>query len=102
MHVVQRAREVGIRMALGARRREVLALFGRDTLRIALAGLTVGLVIATAAVGTATRFVPGIAAIDALSFLAVAVVLLGVALVAGLLPARRAARLDPTITLRAD
>jgi len=100
--VGQRLREIGIRMALGARRAQVLRLVLAQGLRLALAGVAIG-----AAAGAAlTRFLGsllyGVSPMDPAVFAAVAAGLAGVMLLASWLPARRAARLEPFEALRQD
>ena len=100
--VARRTREVGVRMALGARRHQVLAMVLRDGMRTTVLALCIGLVIA----GLATRLLAsqlfGVSATDPLTFTAVPVLLGLVALAACYLPARRASRVDPIVALRAD
>jgi putative ABC transport system permease protein len=100
--VAQRQREVGIRMALGARPGHVLALIVRQGMRPALLGLVAGIF---AAAGL-TRFMRSllfqVSANDPLVFIGVALVLALVAAAACFFPARRAAHLDPVITLRSE
>ncbi|HKE91854.1 MAG TPA: ABC transporter permease [Gemmatimonadales bacterium] len=100
--VVQRTREVGIRMALGARRVEVVRLVLRRGLAVIAIALAVGL---TAALGLAPllrRQLFGVVPLDPVTFMAVPLVLTAVALVACYLPARRAAAVDPMVALRTE
>jgi predicted permease len=100
--VAQGTREIGIRIALGATPRTVTALVLRGGLALGAAGVSLGLLLALAL----TRFVGsllfGVAGTDPLTFLAGAVLLGASALLASYLPARRAARVDPMLSLRAD
>ena len=98
--VSRRTREVGIRMALGARHADVLGLVVGEGLRLALIGVAVGLAVALAV----TRFLGGmlyrVSPTDPLTFVLVPAVLTAVAVVASYLPARRASRVDPLTALR--
>jgi len=98
--VAQRTHEIGIRMALGAHPREVVKLVVKDGAKLAVAGLVIG-VIAAAAV---TRFMKslffGVASTDPATLVGVVILLMTVALLACYVPARRAARVDPTVALR--
>jgi ABC-type antimicrobial peptide transport system permease subunit len=100
--VSQRTREIGIRMALGAQRPAVLGLIIGQGLRLTALGLVLGL----AAAAATTRVFAGLlyqtAPTDPVSFFAAAVVLVGAALAACWLPARRATRVDPIDALRAE
>ncbi|HEX5438074.1 MAG TPA: ADOP family duplicated permease [Gemmatimonadaceae bacterium] len=100
--VAERTHEIGIRMALGAREESVLRQVVMQGLRATLAGLVVGLVGALAATRALATLLYGVEPRDPLTFAAVAALLLAVALVASWLPARRAARVDPIIALRAE
>jgi predicted permease len=100
--VVQRTREVGIRMALGARRQEVVRLVLRRGLSVIALALAVGLAAALGLAPLLRRQLYGVAPLDPVTFLAVPLVLTGVALVACYLPARRAAAVDPVVALRTD
>ncbi|MEE8525435.1 MAG: ABC transporter permease [Thermoanaerobaculia bacterium] len=100
--VSRRAREIGVRMALGARRRDVSALMVRDGLRLTAIGLAVGLAGATAVSRALESWLYGIPAIDFPTFVGVPLLLILVAAFASLLPARRASRTDPMTVLRAE
>jgi ABC-type antimicrobial peptide transport system permease subunit len=101
-NVAQRTREIGIRMALGAARHDVLWLVIRDGVGLAAAGCIVGLIAAVALVRLLARLLYGVTATDPLTLGATAAALLAVALLASWLPARRAAKVDPMIALRAE
>jgi putative ABC transport system permease protein len=98
--VSQRSRELGIRMALGADRREILRLVIGQGARMIVAGLAVGLLAALAVARALSSLLFGVGTVDPLSFAAVSAVLAAVALVACWLPAVRAARVDPLHVLR--
>jgi putative ABC transport system permease protein len=100
--VSQRTQEIGIRMAMGAARRDVLRLILLQHLRPALAGLALGLVGAVILSRSLQSLLFGVGATDPATFLLVAVLLLLVAAAACWLPARRATRVDPLIALRAE
>jgi len=98
--VTRRTREIGIRMALGATRESIAGLILREAVRLAAVGVVIGLVAAFAVDRLVASLLYGVGAADPLVF-AVAVLLLAlVALVAGGLPARRAAGVDPVVALR--
>jgi predicted permease len=98
--VNQRTREIGIRVALGAQRLDVIRIFVRQGLHLAGLGVGVGTVGTLAAAPVLSSLLIGVTASDPLSYLAVAVMLAGVALFACWLPARRAAKVDPVVALR--
>jgi predicted permease len=100
--VTQRRREIGVRMALGAERRDVLRLVLMRALRIVAAGLVVGLAGAAGVTRVLQRFLFGVTPTDPIAFTIVTLVLMGVGLVAAWLPARRATRIDPSTALRAE
>ena len=98
--VAQRRGEIGIRMALGARRTDILGLVARQGAMLVAAGAVVGLAAAAASTRVLESFLYGVATDDRLTLLAAPLVLAAVALVACWLPARRAARVDPMEVLR--
>jgi len=98
--VAQRTHEIGIRMALGARPLEVVRLVLRQGVRLALLGLTIGIVVAAAATRLIRSLLYGVTASDPLTFVFVATFLIFVVLLACLVPAWRAMRVDPIIALR--
>jgi predicted permease len=98
--VRQRQREIGIRMALGARRVDILALMVRQGMFVVMVGLAAGLAIAFALTRLVANMLFGISPADPISFALTALVLGAAALLANLVPARRAAAVDPTVTLR--
>jgi putative ABC transport system permease protein len=100
--VTQRAREFGIRIALGARTRQVMTLVLRQGTAMAIAGAIAGVVLAIAAAGLMSNLVYDVAPRDVISRSGAAVVLVLVAVAASAIPARRAARVDPAAMLRTD
>lgn len=98
--VGQRTHEIGVRVALGAQRRDVLRLILGEGVRMALIGVSIGLAASFALTGLMSRMLFGVSATDPLTFVGVAVLLCGVAVVACYFPARRAMRVDPLIALR--
>ncbi len=102
VQVVQRTRELGIRMALGARAREVRRLVIAQGLRLVGLGLVVGIVLSLAGVRLIQGRLYGTSGSDPLTFAAAALALAAAALLASWIPARRATRIDPMIALRAD
>ncbi|MFZ0883926.1 MAG: ABC transporter permease [Candidatus Acidiferrales bacterium] len=98
--VVQRTREIGIRMALGAQPRDILELIMRQGIGAALIGVAVGVVAALALTRLMASLLFGVKPTDALTFLSVAAILICVAMAASYIPARRAMRTDPLEALR--
>jgi len=98
--VTERTQEIGIRMALGAARRNVLLLLLRDTMRPVAVGVGLGFAGAAAASRLLHAILFGLSTLDPAAFLGVSAFLTAVALLAGYLPARRATRVDPLIALR--
>ena len=98
----RRAREIGIRIALGARRTEVLWMVLRDALLLVAAGLAVGIPISLVAARRVAPVLFGIQPDDSFTFWSTGCVLAAIGLAAALLPARRAAGIDPAQTLRQE
>src|SRR5215813_5861981 len=98
--VTQRTREIGIRMALGAQRRDVLRLVMGQGMVLALLGLVIGLAASLALTRLLTSLLFGVSSTDLVTFVSVSVLLGIVALLASYLPARRAAKVDPLSALR--
>ena len=101
-NVTERAREIGVRAALGASRGHILALILRDGMRLTVLGLVVGLCGAFAATRAITTLLFGTSPLDPIAWVGVVLMLVGVSAVACWAPAWRASRVDPCITLRAD
>jgi ABC-type antimicrobial peptide transport system permease subunit len=98
--VALRAREIGVRTALGAQMRDIVGLVVGQSMAIAGAGLAVGLAVSFWLAGALQTFLYGVTPHDLVSFSVVAAVLFGVSVLASVVPARRAARVDPVKVLR--
>jgi len=98
----QRRREIGLRLALGARPRDVIHLIVRQGLRLASIGVGLGCIGALALTGLLKSLLFGVSATDPLTFVLVALLLAAVAVLASYIPARRATLVDPTIVLRSE
>jgi len=98
--VSQRTREVGIRMALGANRADVLKMITRQGMRLAAVGVGIGLLLSLALAQVMSSLLIGVSGYDVSTFILVPTLLAGVALVACYLPARRATKVDPLVALR--
>ena len=100
--VSQRSQEIGLRMALGASRRDILAMIVGRGMALTAAGVTLGIAAALAATRAVGGLLYGVQPSDPVTYLTVPVMLAAVALVACYVPARRAARVDPLVTLRGE
>ena len=98
--VGQQTREIGVRLALGAHRSDILKLVFRQGLGITLTGIALGLAMSFALTRLLASFLFGVSAIDALTFVGVPILLTAVTLAACWIPARRATKVDPMIALR--
>jgi predicted permease len=100
--VAQRTSEIGLRMALGAQPRQVLGLVLKQGMLLALIGAAVGVLAALPVARLASGLLYGVSATDPLTYGGITLLLMGVALLACYLPARRATRIDPLVALRVD
>jgi predicted permease len=98
----QRTREIGVRMALGAQVTDVRRMFLRHGLTLTVTGIALGMAASLAATRIMASFLFGVSPTDPMTYVAVSAVLAVVALLATYLPARRAARVDPIVALRAE
>ena len=100
--VTERMRELGVRSALGASRRDILALVLKQGMALTAPGVVIGLAGAIIASQSLITLLFGISRLDAITYLGVAALLAGVSMAACWVPAWRASRVDPSITLRAE
>lgn len=98
--VTRRTQEIGVRVALGAQRGDVLRLVIGEGARLAAAGVALGLALSLALTRLISSLLFGVTALDLLTFVSVAAILCGIALLASYIPARRAMRVDPVVALR--
>jgi predicted permease len=100
--VIQRTQEIGIRMALGARPRDLIRMVVTQGARLAVTGIVVGVLGALGLTRIISSLLYGVKPTDAATFVAAALVLFGAVLLAALIPARTAARVDPMVALRQE
>ena len=100
--VGRRTREIGIRLALGARNSGVVGMIVREGMQLAAIGVLIGLALAAGSARLLSRFLFSVSPLDAITFGGMALVFVVVALVASYLPARRATAMDPMVILRAE
>ena len=100
--VAQRTNEIGVRMALGATSRDIVLSFGRQGLSVTLAGLAIGIALASIASRLMSTLLYGFRPDYITTVAVVSVILVGVAALACVIPARRAARIDPMMALRQE
>jgi putative ABC transport system permease protein len=100
--VTERTREIGVRSALGASRRDIVALVVRQGMSLTGLGVVIGLCGAAAASGALVSLLFGVSRLDPVTYLGVIALLAGVSAIACWIPAWRAARVDPSITLRVE
>jgi putative ABC transport system permease protein len=101
-NVAQRTKEIGIRMALGARRRGMLTMILRQSLSLVGVGMVIGLAAAAATSRLLSTMLYGVGSTDLFTYAGVLVLLGGAAFLASLIPARRAMKVDPMVALRTE
>jgi predicted permease len=100
--VAERTGEIGVRMALGARQSGVVWMVLRDALRLTLSGIAIGLPLALVSTKLLRTLLFAVTPTDAATLVSIAASVIGVSVIAGYIPARRAARVDPVVALRAE
>jgi ABC-type antimicrobial peptide transport system permease subunit len=98
--VAQRTREIGIRMALGAQKSDVLRMTVWQGLQLVVIGVVIGLAVALVLTRVMSSLLFGVSATDPVTFMTISLILLGVALTASYIPALRSMKVDPVIALR--
>ena len=98
--VMQRTAEIGVRMTMGASRGSVVGMVALYGLKLTSAGLVIGVCLALAFTRAVASFLYGVRAVDPMTFIAVAALIIGVAVIACIAPAWRAAGIDPVSALR--
>jgi putative ABC transport system permease protein len=98
--VAQRTHEIGIRMALGAQRSDVLKMTIRQGLQLVLTGVVIGLAAAYVLTRVMSSLLFGVSATDPITFISISVILTSVALLASYIPALRSMKIDPMVALR--
>jgi ABC-type antimicrobial peptide transport system permease subunit len=101
-HVTERMREIGVRSALGASRADILGMVVRQGMTLTALGVAIGLIGAAAASRALVTLLFGVSRLDPATYIGVIALLAGVSAIACGVPAWRAARVDPAITLRAE
>jgi ABC-type antimicrobial peptide transport system permease subunit len=98
--VVQRTREFGVRVAMGAKPRDILRLILRESGTLTISGMAAGLILAALSARIVANSIYGVSPLDPLTYAAVGLVLVAVALAASYVPAHRATKVDPMVALR--